>query len=114
MDDEKKDWDSLAYVPKEYYICRVSKYRNFMTALELQERKNWALDILQACNSEVAISYMESLARKLIKIEKAELKRPNCFTLEEVKEMLKETQKDAKNKVGIPHEEMQKLFNKWR
>ena len=60
-----------------------------MTALELQERKNWALDILQACNSEEAISYMESLARKLIKIEKAELKRPNCFTLEEVKEMLK-------------------------
>lgn len=26
-----------------------------MTALELQERKNWALDILQACNSEEAI-----------------------------------------------------------
>ena len=58
-----------------------------MTSLELQERKNWALDILQACNSEEAISYMESLARKLIKIEKAELKRPNCFTLEEVKEV---------------------------
>ena len=56
-----------------------------MTALELQERKKRALDILQACNSEEAISYMESLARKLIKIEKAELKRPNCFTLEEVK-----------------------------
>ena len=39
-----------------------------MTALELQERKNWALDILQACNSEEAISYIEILARNLIKI----------------------------------------------
>ena len=34
-----------------------------MTALELQERKNRVLDILQAFNSEEAISYMEALAR---------------------------------------------------
>ena len=39
-----------------------------MTALELQERKNRVLDILQTFNSEEAISYMEALARKLIKI----------------------------------------------
>lgn len=81
-----------------------------MTALELQERKNRALDILQACNSEEAISDMESLARKLIKIEKAELKRPNCFTLEEVKEMLKETNRDKENGIYVSEQEMRDFF----
>ena len=83
-----------------------------MTSLELQERKNWALDILQACNSEEAISYMESLARKLIKIEKAELKRPNCFTLEEVKEMLKETNRDKEN--GKRQRRLSHIIDFWR
>lgn len=81
-----------------------------MTALELQERKNWALDILQACNSKEAISYMESLARKLIKIEKSELKRLNCFTLEEVKEMLKETNRDKENGIYVSEQEMRGFF----
>lgn len=85
-----------------------------MTALELQERKNRALDILQRYDSEEAISLMETLARQLARKEKPAMERPNCFTLEEVKEMLKETQKDAKNKVGISHKEMQQFFNKWR
>lgn len=85
-----------------------------MTALELQERKNWALEVLQACDSEEAINSMEALARKLLRLEKKESKRPNCFTVEEVKEMLRETRWDAKNKIGVPHAEMQKLFNKWR
>ena len=85
-----------------------------MTALELQERKNWALDILQACNSEEAISYMESLARKLNKIEKAELKRPNCFTLEEVKEMLKETNRDKENGIYVSEQEMRDFFQSFR
>ena len=85
-----------------------------MTALELHERKYWALEVLQACDSEEAINSMEALARKLLRLEKKEAKRPNCFTVEEVKEMLRETRRDAKNKVGIPHVEMQKLFNKWR
>ena len=57
---------------------------------------------------------MEALARKLLRLEKKEPKRPNCFTVEEVKEMLRETRRDAKNKIGVPHAEMQKLFNKWR
>lgn len=85
-----------------------------MTALELQKRKNWALEVLQSCNSEDAITHMETLARKLLGMNKQELQRPNCFTLEEVKEMLKETEKDAKNKVGVPHSEVQKVLNKWR
>ena len=85
-----------------------------MTALELQERKNWALDILQACNREEAISYMESIARKLIKIEKAELKRPNCFTLEEVKEMLKETNRDKENGIYVSEQEMRDFFQSFR
>ena len=114
LDDEKKDWYSLAYVPEECYFCIISKFRCLMTALELQERKNWALDILQACNSEEAISYMESLARKLIKIEKAELKRPNCFTLEEVKEMLKETNRDKENGIYVSEQEMRDFFQSFR
>lgn len=85
-----------------------------MTALELQERKNRALDILQACNSEEAISHMESLARKLIKIEKAELKRPNCFTLEEVKEMLKDTNRDKENGIYVSEQEMRDFFQSFR
>lgn len=85
-----------------------------MTTVELQKRKSWALEVLQACNSEEAISNMEALARKLMGLERREMQRPNCFTLEEVKEMLKETEKDAKNKVGIPHSEVQKVLDKWR
>ena len=85
-----------------------------MTALELQERKNRVLDILQACNSEEAISYMEALARKLIKIEKQELKRPNCFTLEEVKEMLKETNRDKENGIYVSEQEMSDFFQSFR
>ena len=53
---------------------------------------------------------MESLARKLIKIEKAELKRPNCFTLEEVKEMLKETNRDKENGIYVSEQEMRDFF----
>lgn len=85
-----------------------------MTALELQKRKSWALEVLQTCNSEEAISRMEALAHKLLGTEKHELKRPNCFTLEEVKSMLKVTEKDAKNKIGVPHSEVQSILNKWR
>lgn len=85
-----------------------------MTVLELQKRKNWALEVLQSCNSEDAIVHMEALAHKLLGKNKQELKRPNCFTLEEVKEMLKETEKDAKNKIGVPHSEVQAILNKWR
>lgn len=54
-----------------------------MTALELRERKKWALEVLQACDSEEAISSMEALARKLLCLEKKEPKRSNCFTVEE-------------------------------
>lgn len=85
-----------------------------MIAIELQERKNWALDVLRACNSEDAIRHMESLARKLISKEVSELKRPNCFTLDDVNAMLDETEKDAKNKVGITHLMMQQKLDKWR
>ena len=85
-----------------------------MTALELQERKNRVLDILQAFNSEEAISYMEALSRKLIKIEKQELKRPNCFTLEEVKEMLKETNRDKENGIYVSEQEMRDFFQSFR
>ena len=81
-----------------------------MTALELQERKNRVLDILQTFNSEEAISYMEALARKLIKIEKQEQKRPNCFTLEEVKEMLK----DKENGIYVSEQEMRDFFQSFR
>lgn len=85
-----------------------------MTTIELQKRKSWALEILQACDGEEAIARMEALARKLMGKDRSMLKRPNCFTIEEVKTMLKETEVDAKNKIGIPHEEMQKIFDKWR
>ena len=85
-----------------------------MTALELQERKNRVLDILQAFNSEEAIPYMEALARKLIKIEKQELKCPNCFTLEEVKEMLKETNRDRENGIYVSEQEMRDFFQSLR
>ena len=85
-----------------------------MTTLELQKRKSWALEVLQACNSEEAVSHMEALARKLLCQDKKELKRPNCFTLDEVKEMLKEAEIDAKNKVGIPHSEVQNILKKWQ
>lgn len=77
-----------------------------MTTMELQNRKSWALDVLQACNSEEAISHMEALARKLMCMEKKELNRPNCFTLEEVKERLKETSHDMQNGIYVSEEEM--------
>ena len=57
---------------------------------------------------------MESLARKLINIEKAELKRPNCFTLEEVKEMLKETNRDKENGIYVSEQEMRDFFQSFR
>lgn len=85
-----------------------------MTALELQERKERVLAVFRACDSEEAIASMEALARKLLKLEKPELKRPNCFTLEEVREMLKETTRDAKNKVGVSHEDLRHFFDQWR
>ncbi len=72
------------------------------------------MEVLQSCNSEDAIVRMENLARKLLDGDKQELQRPNCFTMEEVRAMLKETEKDAKNKVGVPHSEVRKILNRWR
>lgn len=85
-----------------------------MTVLELQKRKSWALEVLQTCNSEEAVSYMEALARKLIRMEKQELKRPNCFTLEEVKDMLKETNRDKENGIFVSEQEMRDFFQSFR
>lgn len=81
-----------------------------MTALELQKRKNWALEVLQSCNSEDAIAHMEVLARKLLGMNKQEQKCPNCFTLEEVKEMLKQTNRDKSNNVYVSEQEMRDFF----
>lgn len=81
-----------------------------MTALELQKRKNWALEVLQSCNSEEAISRMEALARKLLGTEKQELQRPNCFTLDEVKAMLKETNREKENNVYVNEQELHDFF----
>lgn len=77
-----------------------------MTALELQKRKSRALEVLQACNSEDAIAHIEALARKLMGREKQTMKRPNCFTLDEVKEMLKETNQEKNNNVYVSEQEM--------
>ncbi|EKN14124.1 hypothetical protein HMPREF1076_02866 [Parabacteroides goldsteinii CL02T12C30] len=85
-----------------------------MTALELQKRKDWALEVLQSCNSEDAIAHMENLARKLLGMNKQELQRPNCFTLEEVKEMLKETNQDKNNNVYVSEQEMRDFFKSWQ
>lgn len=85
-----------------------------MTALELQKRKNWALEVLQSYNSEDAIAHMEALAHKLLGKNKQELKRPNCFTLEEVREMLKETERDKNNGVYVSEQEMRDFFKSWR
>ena len=57
---------------------------------------------------------MEALARKLIRMEKQELKRPNCFTLEEVKEMLKETNRDKENGIFVSEQEMRDFFQSFR
>lgn len=81
-----------------------------MTALELQKRKNWALEVLQSYDTEDAISHMESLARKLLGMNKQEVKRPNCFTLDEVKNMLKETNQDKNNNIYIGEQEMHDFF----
>ena len=85
-----------------------------MTALELQQRKNRALKVLQTCDSEEAVSYMEALAHKLQKRETPELKRPNCFTIEEVKEMLKETNREKENGIYVSEQEMHDFFQSWR
>ena len=81
-----------------------------MTAFELQERKNWALEVLQACDSEEAINSMEALARKLLRLEKKEPKRPNCFTVEEVKEMLRTIKREKEAGVYVSEREMQDFF----
>ena len=57
---------------------------------------------------------MEALACKLIRMEKQELKRPNCFTLEEVKEMLKETNRDKENGIFVSEQEMRDFFQSFR
>lgn len=85
-----------------------------MTALELQKRKSWALEVLQSCNSEDAIAHMEVLARKLLGMNKQEQKCPNCFTLEEVKEMLKVTNRDKSNNVYVSEQEMRDFFESWQ
>lgn len=87
-----------------------SKRSGIMTALELQERKNWALEVLQACDSEEAINSMEALARKLLRLEKKEPKRPNCFTVEEVKEMLRTIKREKEAGVYVSEREMQDFF----
>lgn len=55
-----------------------------MAAIELQERKN------------------------------LELKRPNCFTLEEIKAMLKETNRDKDNGIYVTEKEMHELFRSFQ
>lgn len=86
-----------------------------MATMDLEMRKRRALEVSASYDSEEAIARLERIADNFGRYcTRKQMERPNCFTVGEVKDMLKKTMKDAKQGKGYSQEEMHEFRNRWR